>query len=91
MRFVWDQDAWSDYLYWQTQDRRTLPRINELLRDIARGSDLGAPHEGIGKPEALRHQNLTGWWSRRITDEHRLVYRVHGSDVEIASCRYHYA
>lgn len=90
MRYVWDRDAWSDYLYWQGQDRRVLRRINELLRDIARGAADDSPNLGIGKPEALKH-GLHGYWSRRITDEHRLVYKVVGDDVRIAACRFHYS
>lgn len=88
MRYVWDEDAWEDYLYWQVQDRRVLRRINDLLRDIARGANDGRPHEGIGKPESLRY--LSGYWSRRITDEHRLVYKVVDQEVRVAACRYHY-
>jgi len=89
MRFVWDEQAWADYLYWQVQDRRVLARINSLLRDIARGALADEPNVGIGKPEALKH-GLHGYWSRRITDEHRLVYKVVGQDVRIAACRFHY-
>ena len=89
MRYVWDQDAWADYVWWQTQDRRITKRINELVRDIARATAAGSPHEGIGKPEALKH-GLHGYWSRRITDEHRLVYKVTGDEIRIAACRYHY-
>ena len=70
MILVWDESAWEDYLWWQTADRRTLKRINRLIKDIARNGN-----EGIGKPEALKH-GLSGYWSRRITDEHRLVYKV---------------
>lgn len=88
MKFVWDEDAWSDYVRWQSEDRRVLRRINDLLRDIARGAGQGRPHDGIGKPEALRY--LHGYWSRRITDEHRLVYKVVDQEVRIAACRYHY-
>jgi len=84
VRFVFDQTAWEDYLWWQGQDRHVLKRINRLLEDIARNGN-----EGIGKPEPLRH-GLSGYWSRRITDEHRLVYRVAGADVRVAACRYHY-
>ena len=84
MRFVWDEDAWSDYVLWQTEDRRVLRRINELQKDIARNGN-----EGIGKPEALKH-GFHGYWSRRITQEHRLVYRVTGDEARIAACRYHY-
>ncbi|MFZ2963432.1 MAG: Txe/YoeB family addiction module toxin [Rhodoglobus sp.] len=84
MKLTWDERAWEDYLYWQTQDRTVLRRINALLRDIQRGGN-----EGIGKPEALKH-GFQGFWSRRITDEHRLVYRVTESEILIAQCRYHY-
>jgi toxin YoeB len=88
MRLVWTTQAWADYLYWQASEPKTLRSINELIKDIQR-----SPFQGLGKPEPLRH-NLHGWWSRRITGEHRLVYRVSGKDetqqVEIASCRYHY-
>ncbi|PJJ71536.1 toxin YoeB [Diaminobutyricimonas aerilata] len=84
MRLVWDESAWEDYLYWQTQDRKVLKRINTLLRDIQRNGN-----DGIGKPEALKH-GFQGYWSRRITDEHRLVYKVTGDAVLIAQCRFHY-
>lgn len=84
MLLIWDQAAWDDYLWWQTEDRRTLKRINQLIKDIARHGN-----EGIGKPEALKH-GLSGYWSRRITDEHRLVYKVVGEEIRIAACRYHY-
>jgi len=84
MKFVWDEDAWSDYEWWQTNDRRIVRRINTLLQDVARNGN-----EGIGKPEALKH-GFHGYWSRRITDEHRLVYRVAGDEIRIAACRYHY-
>ena len=84
MPFCWDDSAWEDYLWWLGQDKKTVKRINDLLRDIARDG-----RAGLGKPEPLRH-NLTGYWSRRITGEHRLVYRVDGSTVHIAACRYHY-
>jgi len=88
MRLVWTTQAWADYLYWQASEPKTLRSINELIKDIQR-----SPFQGLGKPEPFRH-NLHGWWSRRITGEHRLVYRVSGKDetqqVEIASCRYHY-
>lgn len=76
--------AWVDYLYWQASDKAVLKRINMLLKDIQR-----SPFEGIGKPEPLLH-NLGGLWSRRITDEHRLVYKVEGDTILIAQCRYHY-
>ncbi|MGO4955743.1 Txe/YoeB family addiction module toxin [Luteococcus sp. Sow4_B9] len=84
MILVWDETAWEDYLWWQTEDRRTLRRINQLIKDIARNGN-----EGIGKPEALKH-GLSGYWSRRISDEHRLVYKVVGEEIRIAACRYHY-
>jgi toxin YoeB len=89
MKFVFDQDAWADYLYWQTQDRAVLKRINTILRDIVRGSSEGEPNVGLGKPEALKH-GLSGYWSRRITDEHRLIYKVVEDEIRIAACRYHY-
>lgn len=81
---VWDESAWDDYLWWQKEDRRTLKRINALLNDVMRNGN-----EGIGKPEALKH-GLSGYWSRRITEEHRLVYKVVGDEIRVASCRYHY-
>jgi toxin YoeB len=84
MLLVWDQNAWDDYLWWQTQDRKVRKRINLLLRDVVRKGN-----EGIGKPEPLKHA-FAGYWSRRITDEHRLVYTVTESEVRIAACRYHY-
>ena len=84
MRYVWDESAWDDYLYWQTQDRKVLKRINLLIKDIARNGN-----EGIGKPEALKH-GFRGYWSRRITDEHRLVYHYGETEIRIAQCRYHY-
>ena len=82
---VWASEAWEDYLWWQTQDRKTLKRINALLRDIARNGQ-GA---GIGKAEPLKGRYL-GWWSRRIDAANRLVYRVRDDRVEIISCRTHY-
>lgn len=84
MLLVWDENAWEDYLWWQRQDRKVVKRINDLLRDIQRHGN-----EGIGKPEALKH-GLGGYWSRRITDEHRLVYKIADGAVRIAACRYHY-
>lgn len=83
-RLVWTAAAWEDYLYWQTQDRKTLKRINALIQDALRN-----PFEGIGKPEALR-ENLSGFWSRRIDDQHRLIYAVQDDDLAIVACRYHY-
>lgn len=84
MKIIFAERAWEDYLYWQRSDKQTLKRINELIRDIMRNG-----HEGIGKPEPLRHA-LAGYWSRRIDDEHRLVYRIEGNAVLIAQARYHY-
>jgi toxin YoeB len=86
MRLLWSDEAWEDYLYWQQTDRKVLQAINDLIRDIRRD-----PFKGLGKPEPLKH-DLSGWWSRRITREHRLVYRVSGKNaesVEIIQCRYH--
>ncbi|ODP97816.1 Txe/YoeB family addiction module toxin [Salinivibrio sp. YCSC6] len=80
----WTDDAWRDYVYWQSQDRKTLKRINKLILDVKR-----TPFEGIGKPEALK-ENLTGFWSRRIDDTNRLVYAVDDTSITILSCRYHY-
>jgi len=84
MRIIFSQHAWEDYLHWQRTDKRVLGRINELIRDIQRNR-----YEGIGKPESLRH-NLSGYWSRRIDSEHRLVYKIEGEDLLIAQLRYHY-
>ena len=84
MRKIWDDSAWADYLYWQTQDKKTLKRINELIKDIERNGNLG-----IGKPEPLKG-NLSGLWSRRIGEYNRLVYRIREDLLEIVSCRDHY-
>lgn len=84
MRVVFSEHAWNDYLYWQETDRKVVQRINVLIRDIQR-----SPFEGVGKPEPLKHA-LSGYWSRRITDEHRLVYTVEGDAVLVAQLRYHY-
>ncbi len=81
---AWTNAAWADYLWWQGQDRKTLRRINRLIADTMR-----SPFEGLGKPEALK-ENLTGFWSRRIDQAHRLVYAVEDTRVTIISCRYHY-
>jgi toxin YoeB len=83
-RLTWTLAAWEDYLYWQGQDRKTLNRINGLIRD-----SLREPFSGIGKPEPLK-ENLSGFWSRRIDDTNRLVYCVDGDDFVIIACRYHY-
>ncbi len=85
MKLVWYEAAWTDYLWWQAQDRRVLPRINTLLDDISRNGN-----EGIGKPEPRGH-GFQGYWSRRINDEHRLVYKVVDDETRIAACRYHYS
>ncbi len=84
MRLVFSDNAWDEYLYWQKSDRAVTERINRLIREIER-----APFEGIGKPEALRHA-LSGYWSRRITDEHRIVYKVEDEALFIVQLRYHY-
>lgn len=84
MRLVWDPNAWEDYRWWQSQDRKTLKRINLLIHDVVRNG-----HEGIGRPEPLKH-DLAGYWSRRITDEHRLVYTFTDDEVRVTACRYHY-
>jgi toxin YoeB len=88
MRIAFTPDGWEDYLYWQGQDRKTLVRINELIRDMRRH-----PFEGIGKPEPLKG-TLKGMWSRRITQEHRIAYAVVGTGehqtLVILQCRYHY-
>jgi len=80
----WHLNAWEDYLYWQKTDKRILKRINALIKDILRN-----PYDGIGKPEALKY-GWSGYWSRRINDEHRLVYTVKSNQLIIAQCRYHY-
>lgn len=84
MRKIWFDEAWEDYLYWQSQDKKTLKRINTLLKDVERGN-----FDGIGKPEPLKGE-LSGFWSRRIDDANRLVYRTKGETVEILSCKGHY-
>ncbi len=84
MMLTWATPAWEDYLYWQGRDKKTLKRINTLIKDIQR-----QPFDGLGDPEPLRHQ-WSGYWSRRIDREHRLVYKVTESAVVIVQCRYHY-
>ena len=84
MKLIFADAAWEDYLYWQSQDRRMVERINKLIKAIQR-----EPFEGIGKPEPLRHA-LSGYWSRRITEEHRMVYKFEGDALLIAQLRYHY-
>lgn len=83
-QLAWTDAAWKDYLYWQSQDKKTLKRINKLITECKR-----SPFEGIGKPEPLK-ENLSGFWSRRIDDANRLVYAVDDSYLTVISCRYHY-
>ena len=84
MRLIFAEQAWEDYQYWQNSDPKIVRRIHELIKDTTRH-----PFEGIGKPEPLHHA-LAGYWSRRITEEHRLVYKAAGGDLLIAQLRYHY-
>jgi toxin YoeB len=84
MKLTFSTKAWEQYLYWQTTDKKILKRINLLIKDIQR-----TPQEGIGKPESLKH-GLSGYWSRRINDEHRIVYKHHDNTILIAHLRYHY-
>jgi len=84
MKIVFLNDAWDDYLYWQSTDKAMQKKINSLIKEIERQA-----FEGSGKPELLRH-NLAGWWSRRINLEHRLVYKIDNEAIVILQCRYHY-
>ena len=84
MKLVFADEAWEDYLYWQSQDKKMIDRINKLIRETQR-----EPFAGIGKPEGLKHA-LSGFWSRRITDEHRMVYRLDGEALMIVQLRFHY-
>ncbi|HET8686381.1 MAG TPA: Txe/YoeB family addiction module toxin [Methanosarcina sp.] len=84
MKLIFSEQAWEDYLYWQKQDSKLLERINLLIKEITR-----QPFSGIGKPEPLKHA-LAGYWSRRINDEHRIVYKIHDGSLLIAQLRYHY-
>ena len=84
MKLIWSEKSWEDYLYWQSNDKKILKKINTLIKDIKR-----TPFEGMGKPEPLKFE-LSGCWSRRITNEHRLVYEVREDKLYIISCRYHY-
>ncbi|MCB1985899.1 MAG: Txe/YoeB family addiction module toxin [Burkholderiales bacterium] len=84
MNLIFASHAWDDYLYWQKTDKKTSQRINLLIKDIRRN-----PFEGIGKPEPLKHA-LSGYWSRRINDEHRIVYKMNSESIYIAQLRYHY-
>jgi toxin YoeB len=83
-KLAWDKNGWSDYLYWQRQDKKTLKRINQLIQNT-----LISPFDGIGKPEPLK-ENLSGFWSRRIDETNRLVYQVTDEYITVISCRYHY-
>lgn len=84
MNKVFSKIAWDHYTYWQIEDRKILKKINELIRDIERNCNTG-----LGKPEPLKHE-LQGYWSRRVTDEHRLIYKIESDEILIVSCRYHY-
>lgn len=84
MKIVFSENGWIDYIYWQTEDRKTLKRINKLIQDIGRNGN-----DGIGKPEPLKG-NLSGLWSRRINDCDRLIYRIDDNNIYILACRYHY-
>ena len=84
MKLIFSERAWEDYLYWQESDRKLVARINQLIREIQR-----EPFSGIGKPEPLKHA-FQGYWSRRINDEHRIVYKIRDDSVLIAQLRYHY-
>lgn len=84
LKLAWEKNGWDDYLYWQSQDKKTLRKINKLINNI-----LKTPFEGIGKPEPLK-ENLSGYWSRRINEADRLVYKVSDVYIIIISCRYHY-
>lgn len=83
-KLVWTSAAWDDYVYWQGQDKKALKRINQLVKEAMRD-----PERGIGKPESLR-ENLSGFWSRRIDDTHRLVYAIEKDQIVVIACRYHY-
>lgn len=84
MRIIFTENAWSDYTYWKSENKKISKRIDSLIKDISR-----EPFDGRGKPEALRY-DLSGFWSRRIDDEHRLIYTVADGDIMILACRYHY-
>lgn len=84
MKIIFSDDAWDDYIYWQQQDKKILKKINKLINEIQR-----EPYKGTGNPEPLKY-NWSGYWSRRITIEHRLVYKIKEDELMIAQCRYHY-
>jgi toxin YoeB len=83
-KITFSKNAWEDYIYWQSQDKKTLKKINSLIKDIQ-----STPFEGIGKPETLKY-DLSGMWSRRIDLEHRLIYQIEEEELKIYGCRYHY-
>ena len=85
MKILWHENAWEDYCAWQSQDKKTLKKLNALIKDIQR-----SPYDGIGKPEPLK-ENLTGWWSRHIDDTNRIVYKQEGDNIIIAACKGHYS
>ena len=84
MKILWHENAWDDYCAWQTEDKKTHKKLNALIKDIQR-----SPFDGIGKPEPLK-ENLSGWWSRRIDDTNRIVYKQDGDNIIIAACKGHY-
>lgn len=84
MKYIFTDESWEDYLYWQKNDKKKLKRINALLKDIKRN-----PFDGVGKPEPLKYK-YSGFWSRRIDGEHRLIYQVKDDEIRIAKCRFHY-
>ncbi len=84
MKLIFVDESWEDYLYWQKTERKIMERINNLVKDISRN-----PYSGLGKPEPLKYK-YQGFWSRRITDEHRLIYRMADDEIHIAKCRFHY-
>ena len=84
MIYIFVDESWDEYLYWQQHDKKKVTKINELLKDIVR-----TPFEGLGKPEALKHK-YAGFWSRRIDEEHRLIYRFNQDEIQIVKCRHHY-
>lgn len=84
MKKLWTDRAWDEYLTWQEQDKKTLRKLNKLIKDIER-----SPFEGLGKPEPLKH-NLSGWWSRHIDEPNRIVYRIKDGNLEISQCKGHY-
>jgi toxin YoeB len=84
MRYIFTDESWEDYLYWQHSDKKKLKKINDLLKEIAR-----SPFDGLGKPEPLKHQ-YAGFWARRIDEEHQLIYKYEEETIFIAKCRFHY-